>query len=122
MDNFSWVKNLSLFNKDFTQKCNAHRNGGYFLEVQYPEKLHEFHDDLLFLPKNIKIKKAEKPIAHLHDKKEYMIHIRNWKQPLNHGVIKFNQKAWLKSYIDTNRELKKMQKIIFWQTFFQVAE
>ena len=38
MDNFSWVKNLSLFNKDFTQKCNARRNGGYFLEVQYPEK------------------------------------------------------------------------------------
>ena len=46
----------------------------------------------------MKIEKIEKPAANLHDKTEYVIHIRNLKQALNHGlvfkkvhiVIKFN--------------------------------
>ena len=53
-----------------------------------------------FLPKRMKIEKAEKLVANLHDKTEYVIHIRNLKQALNHWlvlkklqrVIKFNQK------------------------------
>ena len=44
-----------------------------------------------------------------------MDHIRSLKQALNHGsvlkkfhrVIKFNQRAWLKEYIDMNTELRK---------------
>ena len=56
----------------------------------------------------MKIQKVEKPVANLHDKTEFVIHIRNLKQTLNHGlvlkivhrVIKFNQNAWLKLYID----------------------
>ena len=54
--------------------------------------------------------KTEKLVANLHDKEEYFIHIRNLKQTLNHRLvlkrvdrgIKFNQKAWLRSYIDMN--------------------
>ena len=52
---------------------------GYFVEVnvQYPEKLHDFHNDLLFLPERMKIKKVQKLVASLHDKTEYVIHLRN---------------------------------------------
>ena len=54
----------------------------------------------------MKIEKVEKLVANLLDKTEYVIHIRNLKQALNHGlvskkvhrVIKFNQNAWLKPY------------------------
>ena len=43
-------------------------------------------------------------VANLHDKTEDVIHITNFKQTLNHGlvfkkvrrVIGFNQNAWLK--------------------------
>ena len=46
----------------------------------------------------MKIEKMEKLVANLHDKTDYVIHIRDLKQPLNHGlvlkkvhrVIKFN--------------------------------
>ena len=31
--------------------------------------------------------KIEKPVANLHDKMEYVIHIRNLRQALNHGLI-----------------------------------
>ena len=67
--------------------------------MQHHEKLHEFHSYWLFLPKKIKIEKVTKPVTNLPGKTEYVIHIRNLKQALNHGlnlkkihrVIKFNQ-------------------------------
>ena len=51
----------------------------------------------------MKIEKNKKLVANIHDKTDYVIHIRNLKQPLNHElvfkkvykVIKFNQNAWL---------------------------
>ena len=35
----------------------------------------------------MKIEKVEKLVANLHEKSEYVIHIRNLKQPLNHGLV-----------------------------------
>ena len=87
-------------------------------EAQYPEKVHEQHNDLPFLLERMKIEKVEKLVANLHDKAEYIIHITNLKQALNHGlvlkkvqrVIKFNQNAWLKHYVDVNTDLRKKAK------------
>ena len=39
------------------------------------------------LPKRMKIEKVEKLIIDIHDKTEYVIHIRNLKQALNHGLV-----------------------------------
>ena len=63
---------------------------------------------MLFSPEIIKIDKVEKLDTNLHDKTEYVIHIRTLKEALNHGLIlknvnimvKLNQNAWLKPYID----------------------
>ena len=82
------------------------------------KKLHERHNDLPFLPDRMKYEKVEKLITNLHDKTEYVIHRRNLKQALNHGLvlkkvnrrIQFNQIAWLKSYIDLNIKVKKNKK------------
>ena len=35
----------------------------------------------------MKTEKAEKLAANLHDKTEYVIHTRNLKQALNHGLV-----------------------------------
>ena len=78
----------------------------------------------------MEIEKLEKLVANLHDKTEYVIHIRNLKQALNHGlvlkklhrVIKFNQNAWLKLYVDMNANLKKQAKNVFEKDFFYVDE
>ena len=63
----------------------------------------------------MKIEKVKKVVANLHDKTEYVIRIKNLKQALSHGlvlkkvhkVIKFNQNAWLKPYIDMNTDIVK---------------
>ena len=88
VNNFEWIKDTSQFNEDFIKNYNEESDKGYFLEVdvQYPEKLHELHNDLLFLPERMKIEKVKKLVIHLYDKSKYVIHIRNLKQALNHGL------------------------------------
>ena len=76
----------------------------------------------------MKIEKVEKLVTNLHDKTEYVIHIRNLKQALNRGlvfkkvhrVIKFNQKAWVKPYIDMNTKLRENAKNNFEIDFFKL--
>ena len=56
---------------------------------------------MAFLPERMKIEKVKKLVANLHYKTEYVIHIRNLNQTLNHRlvlkkvhkVIKFNENA-----------------------------
>ena len=84
------------------------------------ENLYNLHNDLLFSPERMKIESVEMLVANLHDKTEYIICIINFKQALSqwlilkkvHSVIKFNQKSWLKPYIDTNTKLRKKTKMI----------
>ena len=61
-------------------------------------------------------------------KRIYVVHIRTLKQALNHRlilrkvhrVIQFNQKAWLKPYIDMNTKLRTEVKNDFQKDFFKV--
>ena len=76
----------------------------------------------------MKIQKFEKTVANLPDKNEYVLNIINLKQALNHGlflkkfhrVIKFNQNAWLKPYIDVNTDIRKKAKNDFEKDFFKL--
>ena len=86
VNNFEWIKDTSQFNEDFIKNYNEESDEGYFFEVdvQYPEKLHELHNDLPFLPERMKIKKVKKLVANLHDKTECYTHkkfkaiIKSW--------------------------------------------
>ena len=40
-----------------------------------------------FYLKKTKIEKVKKLVADLHDKTEYVTHVRNLKQALNHGLV-----------------------------------
>ena len=129
-NNFKWVQDTSRINEEFIKKYNENGYKGYTLEVdvKYPKKLHDLHSDLPFLPKRIKIDKCKKLVCDLHNKKKYVVHTKSLKQALNHGlklkrvhrVIKFNQKAWLKPYIDMNTELRKLAKDDFEKDLFKL--
>ena len=89
--------------------------------------MHKFDEDLFFPER---LKRLEKLVVNLHDKKGYVIHIRNLKPALNHELvfrkvhrvikfnqkacfnIKFNQKAWLKPQTVMTKELRKKAKNI----------
>ena len=73
VNKFDWIEDTSQFNKDSIKSDNKES------DVQYPEKIHEVHNDLPFLPERMKIEKFEKLVTNLHGKTEYIIHIRNLK-------------------------------------------
>ena len=76
--------------------------------------------------KEKKIGKCNKLICGIHDKENYVDHIKVIKQALNYGlilktvhkVIQFNQEAWMKPYIDMNNEYRKKAKSDIGKDFF----
>ena len=76
----------------------------------------------------MKISKCKKLVCNLLNKKKYVVHIKSLKQALNHGlklkkvhrIIEFNQKAWLKPYIDMNTELRKVAGNDFEKDFYKL--
>ena len=57
---FEWIKYTFQFNEDFIKSYNEETDEGYFLDVQYPKKLHEIHNDLPFLQERIKIENLKR--------------------------------------------------------------
>ena len=131
---FKWIDNNEtaehVINENFTKNYDENNDKGYILEVdvKYPKRLHELHSDLLFLSERMEVNKCKKLVCNLFNKKKYVSHINSLKQALNHGlklkkihrIIKFNQEAWLKPYIDMNTELKKEAKNDFEKDLFKL--
>ena len=109
---------------------NSNRGVGYVLEVdtKYPIELHDHHNDLPFMCEKIRVSGVEKLVPNLHDKKEYVIHVKALKQALDHGlvlekihrVIQFKQSAWMKEYIDFNTRLRTVAKNDFEKGFYKL--
>ena len=130
VNGFKWIGDISETNEEFIKNYDENSDKGYILgvDVKYPEKLHDLHSDLPFLPKRMKIDKCKKLVCNLCNKKKYVVHIKSVKQALNHGlklkkvhrIIEFNQEAWLKPYIDMNTELRKVAKDDFEKYLFKL--
>ena len=131
MNGFKWVNDIFEINEKFVKSYNKSSDKGYILEIDldYPSKLHKLHSDMQFLPERMIIDKTKKLVCNnLHDKKNYVVHISVLKPALDHGlklrkvhrVIEFNQKAWLKEYIDVNTELRKKASNDFEKDFFKL--
>ena len=65
---------------------------------------------------------------YLYDKNNYAVHIRTLKQALMHGlklkkvhkILQFNQKIWLKEYIDKDIDLRKKTNSDFEKDFLSL--
>ena len=124
VNGFKWLDSdkINKTNEDFIQNYNENDNKGYTLEadVKYPKRLHKLRSDLPFLSERMKIDKCNNLVCNLSNKKKYVTHINSLKQALNHGVVEFNQKEWLKPYIDMNTELRKAVKNDFEKDLFKL--
>ena len=130
-EGFKWLKNVDKF---YVMSINEKSSVGYLLEVQleYPEKLHELHNDYPLAPEKlaisnnmlskyckkiadkyeIKVGDVKKLIPNLGNKTNYVLCYRNLQLHLSLGmkltkiyrVLKFKQSDWMKKYIDFNTE------------------
>ena len=78
VNSFKWKRNASKFSEGFMKNYDENSNKGYILEVdiEYPKRLHNLHNDLTFLPERMKINKCNKLICNLYDIQQYVVHIR----------------------------------------------
>lgn len=134
-NNFEWVEDeefdaLSL--QEIIENLADDSPVGYIYEVDldYPEILHDLHNDLPFCAENKLVggSKYTKLITDFSPKCFYPIHYRNLKHCLSHGlvlkkvhrILSFEQEPWLKKYIDINTEHRKKAKSTFEKNFFKL--
>ena len=95
-------KNTSKFEEKFAKNCddNSDKRFIFAVEAEYSKQLRDSHNNLIFLPKGMKIKNCQKLVCNLYGKEKYVVHIRTLEQALNHvileklhRIIKFNQTA-----------------------------
>ena len=141
---------VDRFDSGFISYLSDESKVGYILDVdlEYPDELHKLHNDYPLAPENITVTedmisphskkilgiigskhmKGNKLIPNLNNKKNYVVHYRNLKLYLSLGlkltkvnkVISFDQKPWMKSYIDFNTNKRKVAKEDFEKDLFKL--
>ena len=71
VNGFKWINYVTEISEEFIKSYDENSDNGYILEVdvKYPNKLHDLHSDLSFLPKRMKIDKSKKLVCNLRNKK-----------------------------------------------------
>ena len=93
-----------------------------------PKELHDRHNEYPLAPKRLKVNKVHKLIPNLINKEKYVIHHENLKQYISlglkltkiHSGIKFNERSWLKDYIQLNTDLRMKGTTDFEKDFFKL--
>ena len=88
------------------------------VDLEYPQELHDLHNEYPLAPERIKIDNIDKLIPNLRNKEKYVLHYENLKQYESLGLkikkihkgVKFEEKDFMKKYIDFNTELQKKAK------------
>lgn len=129
--NFQWLSTDEISHFKLDGITNASKEG-FILEVdlEYPDYLHNNHSDLPFcisaeIPPN---GKNTKLLATVYNKKKYVIHYINLQQALHagliltkiHRILKFDQKAWMKPFIDLNNQMRTVAKNDFETDFYKL--
>ena len=133
---FKWIKNIDKIEQKLMQIKKDSSTGDILkADLEYPEKLHNIHNNCplatekINTPKewlsdyslkianahNFTTVKAKKLVPNLMNKNNFVIHYRNLQQCLDlamkfkkiHRILKFKQKDWMKPYIDFNTQKRK---------------
>ena len=114
---------MSEFTSDKTDSYVNCDNQGYLSEAdsRYAKELHDHHNDLPFMSEKQSGKAGS---YNLNDKKNKVVHMKALNQALKHvlilekvhRVIEFNQRAWLRPYIEFNTQLRSQAENDFEKT------
>ena len=100
------------------------------VDLEYPKKLHDLHNDLPLCPETMETKnKINKLIPNLRDKEKYVIHYETLLLVLSLGLIlkkiyngiRFKESDWMKPYIDKNTKLRTLATNDFEKDFFKLG-
>ena len=129
-------------------KWNSKKGWILGVDLEYPEELHDAHNDYPLAPERKAIKpeqlseclrrfmadldltmpNTEKLVLTLEDKEKYVVHYNNLQFYLRQGmrlkkvyrVIEFDQEPWMESYIRMTTEFRKQAKSDFETDFYKL--
>ena len=119
--NFRWMKEKEL--KDWRSKpCILE------VDLEYPKELHDLHNEYPLAPERLIVGKVEKLIPNLNDKTKYVLHYEDLKLYLRLGLnltkihrgITFEEKDFMKSYIDLNTDMRTKGTTDFEKDFYKL--
>ena len=131
---YSWAMSEPLPTKGFKwmteDELKDLKSHSCILEVdlEYPEELHDLHNEYPLAPERLTVNKVEKLIPSLNNKTSYVLHYENLKLYESLGMkvtkihrgIKFEESPWLKSYMDMNTSLRAKARNEFETDFFKL--
>lgn len=131
LKDFKWCEHN--FTTDTILNIADDSDTGYIFEVdlEYSANLHDLHSDYPFCPEKRPVSKSSKQsklLLTLNDKERYVVHYKMLKLILQQGlklkkihrVLQFEQRPWLKPYIDLNTELRMGATNDFDKNFFKL--
>jgi hypothetical protein len=135
--NFKWIEeNLEDWTKKKICALSDEAPIGYVFEVDldYPESLHDFHNDFPFAIENIEPptktdkKSCKKLIPNLMHKRKYVCHYRILKQCLENGLVlgkvhrllQFEQESFIRPYIELNTKYRQAAQSDFERDFYKL--
>ena len=119
--NFEWMKEEDFENWE-SKPCILE------VDLEYPKELHDFHNEYPLAPERLSIGKVEKLMPNLNDKEKYVLHHKNLKTYLKHGLkltkihrgITFEEKDFMKSYISLNTDMRTKGTTDFEKDFYKL--
>ena len=98
------------------------------VDLEYPDDLHDLHNEYPLAPERITVNKTEKLVPNLNNREKYVLHHTNLKQYLNLGLkltkihrgVKFLERDWMKEYIQLNTDLRTKGTTDFEKDFFKL--
>ena len=143
---FKWIPSEDFILENYTN--NTRKGAILEVDLEYPEELHDLHNDYPLAPEkilitddmlskyckdlkakeNISSGRVHKLVPNLRNKEKYVLHYRNFQLNLSlgmklnkiHRVLEFTQRPWMKRYIDFNTEKRTMAKNSFEKDFFKL--
>ena len=132
---FKWMKDITeekvmeILEKANHSMFNKGKRGYIFeVDLEYPKKLWETHNDYPLAPEKMIVNGVEKLICHFKPRKNYVVHYRTVRQCRELGMritavhrgISFYQSPWMEPYIRKNTELRMRAANNFEKDFFKL--
>ena len=97
------------------------------VELEHPVKLHDSHNDYLLAVESVKVNGVKKLIPNLYDKGKYVVHHEELRCCLKYGMklkkihagIFYEERDFMKKFIDINAEVRKVAKNDFDKDFYK---
>ena len=98
------------------------------VDVDIPEELHDKFNDFPPLPEKVKMGGVHKLVPNLWNKRKMVVHRKALRQALDLGCelvkiwkgVKFEERPWLKEFIEINVKLRQEAKNAFEKNFFKL--